>query len=86
MGSSHGREIGPMFQENLESKFDMCNIFKPNAPLPRKTGKGFTKQIHIVIVGGLGNILRRKYYYSIENYLNFIAERTSNIDVGCKPP
>jgi hypothetical protein len=33
-------------------------------------------------VGGLGNSLERNYHYSIENDLNFIAERTSNTSVG----
>jgi hypothetical protein len=32
-GSSHGRGIGPVPQETLGSKFEVCNIFKPNAPL-----------------------------------------------------
>jgi hypothetical protein len=32
-------------------------------------------------VGGPGNSLERNYHYSIENDLNFIAKRTSNIDV-----
>jgi hypothetical protein len=33
LGSSHGRGIGPMLQENLGSIFDICSIFKPNVPL-----------------------------------------------------
>jgi hypothetical protein len=33
-------------------------------------------------VGGPGNILGINYYYSIENDLNFIAEKTSNIGMG----
>jgi hypothetical protein len=33
-------------------------------------------------VGGPGNSLGRNYHYSIENDLNFIAERTSNTSVG----
>jgi hypothetical protein len=33
-------------------------------------------------VGGPGNSLERNYHYSIENDLNFIAERTSNTGVG----
>jgi hypothetical protein len=32
LGSSHAREIGPMVQENLGTKYDMCSIFKPNYP------------------------------------------------------
>jgi len=52
-----------MFQENLDSKFEVCSIFKTNAPLAnvieevRKFGKDLTKEDHIVIVGGSGNSL-----------------------------
>jgi hypothetical protein len=35
LGSSHGREIGPMLPENLGTKSDMGSIFKPNAPLAK---------------------------------------------------
>jgi hypothetical protein len=34
--NSHGKEICPMLQENMGTKFDICSIFKPKAPL----GKG----------------------------------------------
>jgi hypothetical protein len=69
-----------MLQENLGTKFDVCSIFKPNAPFAkvvdiRKLGKGLAKQDHIIIVGGPGNSLQRNYHYSIENDLNFIEER-----------
>jgi hypothetical protein len=53
LGSSHGREIGSMLQENLGTKFDIISI-KLNAPLAkvvedqRKLGKGFNKQYRIV--------------------------------------
>jgi hypothetical protein len=43
--------------------------------------KGLTKG-HIIIVGGPGNILDKNCHYSIENDLNFIAERKSNTSVG----
>jgi hypothetical protein len=88
LGSSHGRDIGPMLKENLGTKFDMVSIFKPNVPLAKvvkdlgKLGKDRTKQDHIVIVGGPGNILDRNHYYSVENNVNFIAERTANTNVG----
>jgi hypothetical protein len=29
LGSSHGRGIGPMLQENLCSNFEVSSIFKP---------------------------------------------------------
>jgi hypothetical protein len=35
LGSSHGRDIGPMLKENLGNKFDIVSIFKPNAPLAK---------------------------------------------------
>jgi hypothetical protein len=63
--NSHHREIGPMLQENLATKFDICSIFKPNVPLAKvvedigKFGKDLTKQDHIIIVGGPGNSLDR---------------------------
>jgi hypothetical protein len=88
LGSIHAREIGPLLLENLGSKFDICSIFKPIAPLSNVVedlgmlGKDLTKQDHIIIVGGPGNSLDRNYHYSIEDDLNFIAERTSNTRVG----
>jgi hypothetical protein len=78
LGSSHVREIGLMLQEILGTKFDVCSIFKANASFAKvvedigKHGKGITKQDHIIVVGGPGNIMHRDYHYSIENYFNFI--------------
>jgi hypothetical protein len=48
-----------MIQEKLGSKFEVCSIFKSNAPLAkvadvRKLGTDLTKQDHTVIVGGDG--------------------------------
>jgi hypothetical protein len=43
----------------MGSKFEICSIFKPNAPLAklvedvRKRGKELTNQDHTVIVGGV---------------------------------
>ncbi|PNF27593.1 hypothetical protein B7P43_G02276 [Cryptotermes secundus] len=77
-----------MPQENLETKFDLCSIFKPNAALANvaedigKLGKGLAKQEHVNTVGGPGKSLDRNYHYLTENDLNFIAESTSNISVG----
>jgi hypothetical protein len=87
LGSSHGREIGPMLQENLGTEFDVCSIFKPNTPLAKvvdigKLGKGLAKQDHTIVVGGPGNSLERNYHYSFENGLGFNAERTSNTNGG----
>jgi hypothetical protein len=47
--SSNGRVIGPMLQETLGCKFEVCSIFNPNAPLAKvsedlgKLDKGLTK-------------------------------------------
>jgi hypothetical protein len=66
----------------------MCSIFKPNDPHAKVAEdigmihKGLNKQDHIIIMGGPRNSLDRNYHYSMENYLNFIAERTSNTSVG----
>jgi hypothetical protein len=49
LGSSHGREIGPMLKESLGERFDIVSIIKPNAPLANvvedlgKLGKDLTK-------------------------------------------
>jgi hypothetical protein len=49
LGSSNGRGMGPMLQETLGSKFEVCSIFKPNTPLAnvfedvRKPDKDLTK-------------------------------------------
>jgi hypothetical protein len=48
LGGSHGKGMGPMLQENMGSKFEVCSIFKPNTPLPKvvedvmKLGKDLT--------------------------------------------
>jgi hypothetical protein len=78
LGSSRGREIGPMSQENLGTKFDICSIFKPNAPLAKAAediknfNKDLTMQDHIM-VGRPANSLERNHHYSIENDLNFVS-------------
>jgi hypothetical protein len=57
LGSNHSREIGPMRKDNLVTKFDVCSIFKPDAPIAKtvedigKLGKVPDKQ-DIIIVGG----------------------------------
>jgi hypothetical protein len=69
-----------MFQENLGFNFEVCSIFKPNAPLAKavedvwKLGEELTKQDHTVIVGEAGNSLDINQYYSREKDLNFIAK------------
>jgi hypothetical protein len=76
----------------LGTKFDICSNFKPNSSLTkvvediRKLGKGLTKQHHIIIVGGPANSLDRNFHYSIENDLNFTADRTLNTNVGFVGP
>jgi len=33
LGSSHGRNIGPLLQNHLGTEYEVMSIFKPNAPL-----------------------------------------------------
>jgi hypothetical protein len=52
LGSSHGREIGPMLKESLGKGFDIVSILKPNAPLAkcrrRKPGNSLDRMTVIV--------------------------------------
>jgi hypothetical protein len=87
LGSSHGRDIGPMLQTHLGTEYEVTSIFKPNAPLENvvedlaNLGKDLTKKDHIIIVGGPGNSLERNCHYSIEKDLSFIAKRTDHTNV-----
>jgi hypothetical protein len=82
LGSSHGRNIGPMLQKHLGTDYEVTSIFKPDAPLENvvedvaNLGKDLT-----VIVGGPGNSLDRNYHCSIEKDLNFIARRTDHTNI-----
>jgi hypothetical protein len=88
LGSSHGKGMGPLLPENLSSMFEVCSIFKPNAPPAkvvedaRKLGKGLTIQNHIVIVGGARNSLDINQDCLVDKDVNFIAGRTSHANVG----
>jgi hypothetical protein len=59
-------------KKNLATKFEVCSIFKPNAPVAkivedvRKLHKDLTKKDHIVIVGGAGNSLDTNQYCLIK--------------------
>jgi hypothetical protein len=87
LGSSHGRDIGPMLQKHLATEYEVTSIFKPNAPLENvvedvaNLGTDLTKKDHIVVVGGPGNSLERNYHYSIEKDLSFIARRADHTNV-----
>jgi len=65
----------------------MHSIFKQNAPHATvvenmgKLGHCLTKGDHIIIVGGPGNSQDINYRYSVEKDVDFMAERTRNIDV-----
>jgi hypothetical protein len=77
---------GEWLQENLDFKFELCNIFRQNAPLAKdvedlRISKNLNKQDHIVIMGEAGNSMDINQYYSVDKDLNFIAERTSNTNV-----
>jgi hypothetical protein len=60
-----------MFQEHLDTKYEITNTLKPNAPHAdvdeylEKLGNDLTKQ-YIIIVGGPRYSLVRNYHYSIE--------------------
>jgi hypothetical protein len=48
LGSSNGREIGPMLNEHLGTVYEVTSIFKPNAPFVNvedlgKDGNDLTK-------------------------------------------
>jgi hypothetical protein len=55
--------MGQTLQGYVDSKFEVCSIFKPNAPPAnviedvRKLGEDLPKQDHTVIVVGAGNSL-----------------------------
>jgi hypothetical protein len=88
LGSSHGRKIGPLLQEILGTKFKVVLIYKPNTPVTKVVGdlgkpvEDMIKQVHNVIVRGPESSLDRNYHYLIEEDVNSIAERTTNINVG----
>ena len=50
LGSSHGRNIGPLLQNHLGTEYEVTSIFKPNAPLEniveglQNLGKDLTKK------------------------------------------
>jgi len=87
LASSHGKEICPMFQENLDNDCEITSIFKSSAPFAnvtedlRKLGNNLSKRDHIKM-GGPGKNLNRNYHYSIEKSINFIAEKSNNRNVG----
>jgi hypothetical protein len=64
------------------------NIFKPDAPLAnivedvRKLGTHLIKQDLTLTVGWAGNSLDTNQHYCVGKDLYFIAEITSNTDVG----
>jgi hypothetical protein len=66
----------------------VTNIFKPNATLGNVVGelkelsKDFTKEDHVIIVGGPGNSLDRDLNYKIENDINSIAKNSTHTNVG----
>jgi len=33
LGSSHGRDIGPMLQKHLGTEYEVTSVFNSNAPL-----------------------------------------------------
>jgi len=72
-------KFGPLFEEHLDTEYEVTSIVKPSARLAyvvvdlEKHGNDFTKRHH-VIGGGPGNSLVINYHYSIEKDVSFIAE------------
>ncbi|KDR16343.1 hypothetical protein L798_10058 [Zootermopsis nevadensis] len=66
----------------------VTNIFKPNVTLGNVAGeletrsKDFTKDDHVIIVGGPGNSLDRDLNYKIENDMDNIARNSLHTNVG----
>ncbi|XP_049953378.1 uncharacterized protein LOC126469976 [Schistocerca serialis cubense] len=88
LGSSHGRCVGQLLQENVGPEYQVRNFFKPSADLGQVTEdvgslcKDFTKEDVVVIVGGPGNSIDRDSEYSIESDLVKIASATKHTSVG----
>jgi hypothetical protein len=86
--SSHVRESGPMLKKCLGTEYEITSIFKHNAHLTNvaedlgKFGNNLIKSDHIIIMGEPRNSLGRNYHYSNEQDINFIAERSNNMNVG----
>lgn len=91
LGSSHGRGVGQILQEKLGDRYQVTNFFKPSACLSQVVEdigslcKDFSKQDHVVIVGGVGNSIDRDQGYSIECDLVKIASATTHTNVGLVP-
>jgi hypothetical protein len=66
----------------------MLRIFKPNTTLGNVVGelkalsKDFTKDDHVIIVGGPGNSLDRDLNYKIESDIDDIAKNSKHTNVG----
>lgn len=82
------RESGPTLKEHLGNEYEIISIFKQNAHLTNiaedlgKFCNNLIKPDHIIIVGEPRNSLGRNYHYSNEKGINFIAERSNNMNVG----
>lgn len=91
LGSSHGRGVGQLLQEELGSKYQVTNFFKPSASLSQVVEdigslcKDFGKEDHVVIVGGAGNSIDRDKGYSIKSDLVKIASATGRTNVEFVP-
>jgi hypothetical protein len=63
------------------------SICKSEAPLANvvenleKRGNDLTKRDHVIVLGGPGNRLGRNYCYSVKKDINFLAERSNNMNV-----
>ena len=82
------RESGPTLKEHLGNEYEITSIFKHNAHLSNvaedlgKLGNKLIKPDNIIIiVREPGHSLVRNHHYSNKKDINFIAERSSNMNV-----
>lgn len=91
LGNSHGRGVGQMLQEKLGDRYQITSIFKTSACLSQVIEdvgplcNGFTKQNHVMVVGGAGSSIDRDQGYNIECDLVKIACATNHTNVGFVP-
>lgn len=88
LGSSHARHMGTTLQDAVGENFKVECICKPNAELRdvisgiKELSKGFSKDDHIVIVGGGGNSLDRDPSFDIEQDLRSISSSSSHTNIN----
>ena len=88
LGSSHARHMGSLVQDAVGDKFKVECICKPNAGLGdvvkdfEGLTKGFSKEDHVVVIGGSGNSLDRDPNYTIGQDLENISKASKHTNVN----